>query len=74
VLVVDSLGETCTTSHRRRVPHRGPGPVPGRRDDQRPSLARLRLRRGDHAPGLAAWRRGRHRDGPGRARRPGPVP
>jgi hypothetical protein len=40
--------------HRSGVPYRGPGQVPGRRDGQRPGFARLRLRRGDRASGLAA--------------------
>ena len=39
-----------------------------------PGIPRLRLRGRHSASGLAARRRGGHGDGPGRARRPGPVP
>ena len=55
VLIIDSLGETCTTSigSGQSAPDGG-RPVPDQRVDQRPGVPRLRLRRRHHAPGLAA--------------------
>ena len=53
VLIIDSLGETCTTSIGSGQVLPGRHPVPDQGADQRPGVPRLRLRRRNDAPGLA---------------------